>query len=146
MTMTLHAAQTQLAASVEDLWAHLAELVVITLDDQPEPNAPMAFDDLVNEVSEIEGAVDAVRTGIRDESSFAARLPEIAVSLDSARSTYWRTFRSFDSVARLRVAARRRNGKWPGWLDSVEKSADACEKPFDAATAALHVCWQEVVS
>jgi len=144
--MTLRLAQAELSSAVERLWSVVGDLVLITLEDQPEGEAPAAFDDLVNEVSEIQASVAAARTTMRagDDEALGYRLAETGAQLDVARTRYWRSFRSYEAGVVHHLAARRAARQWPGWWDSVERSASACEGPFEDATAAMHACWREV--
>jgi hypothetical protein len=145
--MTLRLAQEQLMSSVEELWSVVGDLVIIAMEDQPSPPTPAAFDDLVNDVSEIQAGVATARATLRaDVDRFGPALPSVAAHLDDARTRYWRVIRAYEPTAARHLAARRAGGQWPTWLDTVEKSANACEGPFDAASAAVHLCWQEVIS
>jgi hypothetical protein len=129
--MSDSAYRRDLAAAVEELWRGVTELVLITLEDQPGDPAPAAVDAFAEQVSELQGEVAAVRTVAAGPAG-----PATWSSLDAVTWRYWQRIRSFDAVACLRTATRRRGGGWPAWQRSVEQSARSCENALLRSRAA----------
>jgi hypothetical protein len=147
--MSVDRAVGQLSAAVEELWSAVGELVLIVLEDQPQGEGLAVGDDLVETVSELQGAVAAARAGLAAGPPGAGladlhTLPEVAMQLRSATARYWRDVRAHEPVAQLRAGTRTRGGEWPSWRRSVEQSAARCAEPFEAVSAALDASWHEL--
>jgi hypothetical protein len=142
--MTLPAAVDGLAASIEDLWQSVSELVLTVHEDRPADSDLAAVDELSERVSELQGDVAAARTLVRAADPLVPVLPRVAALLDGAGRRYWRDVRGYSAVAALRGAARRRGGDLPAWRGAVEAGALRCEHPFAATATALNACWQEI--
>lgn len=144
----VQAAVGRLAAAVDRLWDAVGELTLIVLEDQPEAEGLAVTDQLVETVSELQGAVAEARARLAVGS--ARGLPavtEIApavVALRAAALRYWRDVRGHEAVAALRAGTRQRGGEWPAWRRSVELSALRCAEPVDDVAAALDACWLEI--
>lgn len=141
--MTIQSAKAELAMAVEDAWAAVAELVLITLEDQPEEGALAAVDDLTEQVVELQGELAAVRSALRARAT-AETLPAVQAGLDAVVWRYWRRVRAHGPIAQLRAATRRLGGSWPDWQHGVEQTALRCEDPFGVAAAASRAWCREV--
>jgi len=142
--MTLPEAASRLAASVEDVWLSVCELVLTVYEDRPSGCDLAAVDDLSERVSELQGDVAAARVLLSPGGPLLPALPSVAAHLDAAHRRYWRDMRGYRAVAALREASRRRGGGLPAWQCAVEASAARCEEPLTAAVTALNACWQEI--
>jgi hypothetical protein len=148
--VTVQDAIGRLSAAVDELWAALGELVLIVLEDQPEDDGLAVTDQLVETVSELQGAVAEARSRLAtgDESpsdrSLLAELPAVATLLGAADARYWRDVRGHEAVVNMRAGTRVRGGDWPAWRRTVELSAMRCAEPLDAVRSALDDCWQQV--
>jgi hypothetical protein len=142
--MTLPDAASRLAASVDELWQAVSELVLTVHEDRPAGTDLAAVDELSERVSELQGEVAATRDLLRPGEPLVPVLPDIAAHLDAAHRRYWRDMRGYAPVAALRAVSRRRGGDLPPWRGAVEASAERCEAPFAATANALNACWQEI--
>jgi hypothetical protein len=138
----------RLSAAVDQLWGAICELALVVLEDQPEAEGLAVTDQLVETVSEVQGAVAEARLRLAvcaspDLLAVAELAPAVA-ALRSAAVRYWRDVRGHEAVAALRAGTRQRGGGWPAWRRSAEVSALRCAEPMDAVAAALDACWREV--
>lgn len=138
----------RLAAAVDGLWGAVCELALVVLEDQPEAEGLAVTDQLVETVSEVQGAVAEARLRLAvcsspDRPAVAELAPAVA-ALRSASVRYWRDVRGHEAVAALRAGTRQRGGEWLAWRRSAELSALRCAEPMDDVAAALDACWQEV--
>ena len=145
--MTRQRAHAELASAVGDLWAAVSELVLIALEDTPQPADLAVVDDLVDSVSGLQGDVAACRDLLAPGPAGLTG-PAMAVlqhQLAGATARYWARIRAYEAVAELRRAARSRQGDWPSWVTSVQRSAARCEDPLRAAETACHAAWAELL-
>jgi hypothetical protein len=144
--MTQQSARVDLIAAVDDLWAAVGELVLITLEDAPSPSDLAVVDDLVDTVSGLQGDVAACRDLLAPacQALPAATLAELQHQLAGASLRYWRGIRAYEPAAHLRSAVRRRGGEWAAWLRSVHESSARCEAPLRAAESVCHSAWAEL--
>jgi hypothetical protein len=149
-TVTVHGAVGQLSAAVDALWDAVTELTIIVNEDQPCGDGLAVADQLVESVSELQGAVAEARAHLATAGRAApapealATLPLVVGHLQQATTRYWRDVRDHQRVTQLRAATRRRGGEWPGWRHSVESSAARCADPLDSVADALEAGWQEL--
>jgi hypothetical protein len=138
----------RLSSAVDQLWDAVSELALIVLEDQPEAEGLAVTDQLVETVSEVQGAVAEARAWLAVGSSRGlppvTELAPAVVALRAALVRYWRDVRGHEAVAALRAGTRQRGGEWPAWRRSAEVSALRCAEPMDDVAAALDACWQEV--
>jgi hypothetical protein len=154
--VTVEHAVVRLSAAVEELWSAVGEMALIVIADQPTdqpdfngpPEGLAAADELLETVSEIQGAIAAARDQLvaGPEAVGPMELARVATQLQGAHHRYWRDVRAHQPVALLRASTRRRGGKWPSWRISVEQSAARCAEPFESVAAALDLGWQEISS
>jgi hypothetical protein len=146
--MTRQRAHAELASAVDDLWAAVSELVLIALEDAPQPADLAVVDDLVDSVSGLQGDVAACRSLLAHGAAGLTRpaLAGLQHQLAAATLRYWRSIRSHEPVAQLRRAARTRGGEWTAWVGSVHQSAVRCEDPLQAAEAVCHAAWAELLA
>jgi hypothetical protein len=123
-----------LTGAIEELWRSVTELMLITVEDQPDDTAPAAVDAFAEQVSELQGDVAAVRAATTLPSS--GRPAATWSTLDAVTWRYWQRIRAFEAVLPLRTATRRRGGSWPAWQQSVEQSARRCEEALCRSRAA----------
>ncbi|MEV6344854.1 hypothetical protein [Actinoplanes sp. NPDC051851] len=142
--LTLPAAASQLATSVDELWRSVSELVLTVEEDRPEGLDLAAVDEFSERVIEMQGSVASARDLLRPGAPLVPVLPEVAASLDDAHRRYWRDMRGYAAVAALRGASRRHGGGLPAWRGAVEASAERCEAPFARTAEAVNACWQEI--
>jgi hypothetical protein len=144
--MTRQRAHAELAGAVGDLWSAVGELVLITLEDAPRPADLAVVDDLVDQVSGLQGDVAACRGLLAPgpQALSAAALAQLQHLLAGAARRYWRGLRAYEPTAQLRRAARARGGEWTAWLRSVQESAVRCEEPLQAAEDACFAGWTEL--
>ena len=143
--MTPQRAHAALAASVEELWSAVGELVLIVLEDQPSDSDGLAAADaLVERVGELQGEVAAARDALVPvpsevdlERAASRALAEFGGHLHAAVWQYWAQLRAYEPTAQLRAATRRAGGEWIGWRRSVEETAAVCEARFDHVVSTL---------
>jgi hypothetical protein len=138
----------RLSAAVDQLWGAICELALVVLEDQPEAEGLAVTDQLVETVSEVQGAVAEARARLAVGSSrglpAVTELAPAVAALRAAVVRYWRDVRGHEAVAALRAGTRLRGGEWPAWRRSAELSALRCAEPMDDVAAALDACWHEV--
>jgi hypothetical protein len=143
--MTLEQARKDLQTGVRDLWAAVAELMLIAVEDEPDTQGLAAVDDLTEQISEMQGSVAAAAALLEgDGEDFVIHVADITRHLDEARTRYWQQLRGHDRVQAVRTAVRRCGGSWPAWQRTVEESSRRCEQPFEAVARSLYACWHEV--
>ncbi len=140
--MTRQRARAELTGAIDDLWSAVCELVLIALEDAPQPADLAVADDLVDSVSGLQGDVAACRALLTPGSPplSAPVLGQLQHQLAGASFRYWRAIRAYEPVAQLRRAARSRGGEWTAWFASVQESAARCEAPLWAC----HAAWKEL--
>lgn len=145
--MTRQRAHAELASAVGELWAAVSELVLIALEDSPQPAGLAVADDLVDSVTGLQGDVAGCRDLLAQGPACLTgpALASLQHQLDGAALRYWRSIRAHEPVAQLRRAARTRGGEWTAWARSVQHSAARCEDPLWAAQAACHSAWTELL-
>jgi hypothetical protein len=145
----MDSAVAQLSAAVEELWAAVAELALIVMEDQPCEDGLAVADQLVETVSEVQGSVAAARAHLAacttgGDAATLTALPQVTGHLRAAGDRYWRDLRGHATVAHLRAGTRQLGGAWPAWRLSVEQSAERCAEPFDSVAAAVDAGWLEI--
>ena len=143
--MTLETAHRDLRGRVVEVWSAIAELMLIAVEDGPDPAGLAAAEDLAEQVSEVQGSL-ASATELLDEGpeALVRHIASVSRHLDEARTRYWRRLRSHASGDTVRRSAARRPGSGgAAWCRTVEDSSRRCEEPLDAVAEALHACWHE---
>jgi len=135
--------QEQLAEAATRLWEAVMELAVTVFEDHPADTNLVMIDDLMERVSELQGACDAIRRGVdRPDSGRADVLAVVDEAADAAVIAYWRDLRSYRPIFELRRAARMRSPEWRGWATGVEQALEHCAQPIDDMRAAIRAAWQ----
>lgn len=149
--MTVDERRAALYEAVRELWLAVAELVLTTNDDQPEPNVLAPAEDVAQSAVEIQGrlaeALGALSSGAPD--SVRDALHDVSVverTVREAHLIYWRDLRAHRPVAQVRSSTRRRQGEWPSWWFGVEQSLQRCEKPFEGAGEAIGAALHELAT
>jgi hypothetical protein len=144
--MSLAEAEREIAATLDELWFVVCELVVTVHEDRPVGSDLAVVDDLAERVSELQGGVNEARELAQrvDPVTRPQQLDGIASVLARTETYFWRELRAHTPVAHLRAAARSRGPEWQAWRRSVEEATSRCEEPLENAGKAVRHAWHEV--
>ena len=136
-----------LCESAELLWQSVVELVVTVFEDHPVDTDLAFVDDLMEQVSELQGAVREARLAadaVQPSGKTTINVERLAVvdeACDRAALRYWRDLVGFRTVYELRRAAAQRSGEWRGWATGVELALDRCAQPLQDLRTAIRTTW-----
>ena len=137
----------ELTATANRLWDSVVELAVTVLDDHPADFDLVMADDLMEHVSEFQGACDLLRQAVHNEAlPRPAALAAADEAADAAVVTYWRDLCSYRPIFELRRAARQRSPEWQGWARGVEQALTRCAEYLESARAAIRAAWRTTTS
>jgi hypothetical protein len=132
----------ELQDAARNFWQAVAELAVTVFDDHPEDTDLVVVDDLMEHVSELQSAADAVRRAADCQPLNVAFLGLIHDNADEAVAIYLGKLLGYRATYELRLAARRRDNEWRSWAAGVEQALARCAEPLEHLRTAVRASWR----